>query len=80
MVSGTVVVVLTMIVEIVDCCAGWYEQLLLKCSEASQWMQSFFLWCCLIVFSETQLACDCFQVLALAAATLVSFYSIWFED
>ena len=43
MISGTVVVMLAMVVEIVGHCAEQYEQLLLKYSEASQWIQSFFL-------------------------------------
>ena len=78
--SGTVVMVLAMVIEVIDHCTEQYEQLPLKCPEASQWMQSFFLQHCLIASSETQLAYNCFQILALAAATLVSSHSIWSEN
>ena len=80
MVSGIVVVVLAMVIKVVGCYTEWYKQLLLKCSEVSQWMQSFFLWYCLIVSFKTQLVYNCFWVLALTAATLVGFHSIWSED
>ena len=43
-------------------------------------MQSFFLQYCLIVSSETQLICDYFQVLTLAAVTLVNSHSIQSEN
>ena len=41
-ISETIVVMLTIIVEVVSYCAEQYEQLLLKYLKTSQQMQSFF--------------------------------------